>query len=238
MDVFMIIHKLIFRYLEHGDDRGFYGLQARDTAQWLERVGIEMGHGMRALDLGCGHGMIGAELLKRGCQVVFADKSRYLLPEYENVDFRIIDIEKDDLASLGLYDLVICSNVLEHICCPEKLIGAMDLMLNPGGKFYLGWTNGLSPWWGHEFAPFHYLGAERGVRVYDKLIGRPRQHTPYVDLFPISIGRALTLIRENPDLRILRVVPRFYPEFAFITLVPLLREFLTFNCVVLLERVA
>lgn len=231
----MIMHKLIFQYLKHGDDKDFYLLQAKDTVRWMECAGVEMGDGVTALDLGCGHGMIGAELIKRGCQVVFADEVRYLLPEYGDSDFRLIDIEKDDLDSLGQYDLVICSNVLEHISCPERLIGSMDRILKPGGKLYLGWTNGLSPWWGHEFAPLHYLGAERGALVYDKLMGRPRKHTPYVDLFPISIGRTLKLIRTCPSLRVLRVVPRFYPELAFITSIPLLREFLTFNCVILVE---
>jgi hypothetical protein len=59
-----------------------------------------------------------------------------------------------------------------------------------------------------------------------------------VDLFPIGIGRTLELIRDCPSLRVLQVVPRFYPELAIITRIPLLREFLTFNCVILLEREA
>ena len=50
----MIFHKLIFRYLRCGDGREFYLLQAKDTVRWLESVGVELGDGVTALDLGCG----------------------------------------------------------------------------------------------------------------------------------------------------------------------------------------
>jgi SAM-dependent methyltransferase len=233
----MIFHKLALRYVKHGDDRDFYLLQAKDTVRWLERAGVALGDGVAALDLGCGHGMIGAELARRGCEVVFADQSRWLLSEYGDADFRLIDIEKDDIATLGRYDLVICSNVLEHISRPARLLEPMDRLLKPGGKLYLSWTNGLSPWWGHEFAPLHYLGPRRGASLYDRFAKNARKHTPYVDLFPFSIGGILRLARGYPGLRILRVVPRYYPELAFITRIPFARESLTFNCVILLERV-
>jgi SAM-dependent methyltransferase len=233
----MIFHRLVFRYLRYGDDRDFYHLQAVDTVRWLESAGVALGGGTTALDLGCGHGMIGAELTKRGCEVVFADESQWLLPECEDADLRFIDIEKDDIATLGCYDLVICSNVLEHISMPDRLIEPMDRLLKPGGKLYLSWTNGLSPWWGHEFAPLHYLGPRRGASLYDRFAKNARKHTPFVDLFPYSIGGILRLIEEYPSLRVLRVVPRYYPELAFITRIPVAREFLTFNCVISLERV-
>jgi SAM-dependent methyltransferase len=232
----MIIHKLVYRYLRHGDDEFFYRMQAQETVRWLKSVGVEVGRSVTVLDLGCGHGMIGGELSDSGCQVVFADESNCLLPEYRGADLRIIDIEKDDITSLGRFDLVISSNVLEHISDPRLLIGSIEGLLKPGGLYYLSWTNALSPWWGHEFSPFHYLGARRGARVYDRLIGRPRKHTPYVNLFPTSIGGTLKLIRTSPELRVVKVVPRYYPELSFIASIPLLREFLTFNCAVLVER--
>lgn len=232
----MIFHKLALQYLKHGDDRQFYLLQARDTVRWLESVGVELGDGVTALDLGCGHGMIGTELAARGCSVVYADEINCLPPECAGADLRLIDIERDDLGSLGSYDLVICSNVLEHISGPDRLIGSIEHLLKPGGRLYLSWTNGLSPWWGHEFSPLHYLGPKRGARVYDRFVGRPRKHTPYVDLFPFSIGGILRMLNEHPSLRILRAVPRYYPELAFLTRIPVAREFLTWNCVILLEK--
>lgn len=231
----MILHKLLYRYFKYGDDPGFYKLQALDTVDWLERTGV-LRNGLEVLDLGCGHGMIGGELAEKGCRVTFADIENSLSPEYAGADFQRFDVEGDDYDELGAYDLVICSNLLEHIPRPAHLIERVDRLLNPGGILYLSWVNWLSPWGGHEFSPFHYLGSRRGHRIYDRVAGRPRTHTPYATLFPTSIGGVLGMMRRNQTLRVLQVLPRYSPELAFIARIPLLREFMTFNCLVLVEK--
>jgi SAM-dependent methyltransferase len=232
----MIIHRLILQHLAHRDDADFYVLQAVDALRWLERQGVELTSSTRALDLGCGHGIVGAELLKRGCDVAFADAADYLLPDLPKDRFHRIDLDKEDVAGLGKFDLVICSNVYEHLAKPDRFLDSLGRLLNPGGGFYLSWTNWLSPWGGHEFSPFHYLGASRGHRVYDRIVRKPRLHTPFVNLFPTHIGRTLRRLRGHPDLTVDRVAARYYPEFSFVTRIPLLREFLTWNCAVWLRR--
>ncbi len=234
----MIIHRLILQHLGHRDDTEFYRLQARDAIGWLESNGVRLDGSVSALDLGCGHGILGAELLRQGCQVTFADESNGLQPGLESVPFRRIDIDRDDLATLGAYDLVICSNVFEHLARPEQFLGTVARLLKPAGHLYLSWTNWLSPWGGHEFSPFHFLGPTRGHRLYDRLFSRPRVHTPFINLFPTYVGRTLRLVRRQPDLRLLKAVPRYYPELAFLIRLPLVREFLTWNCALLLERVS
>lgn len=232
----MIIHKLAYRHLRHGDDECFYRMQAQETVRWLRSTGVDVGPATRVLDLGCGHGMIGGELRECGCSVVFADEYDGLLPEYEGAYLRLIDIEKDDVTSLGRYDLVISSNVLEHISDPRHLTGSIDGLLEPGGFYYLSWTNSLSPWWGHEFAPLHYLGARRGARIFDRLSERERKHTPFVNLFPYSIGRILKMVRAQEGLSVVAVAPRYYPELSFLMRVPLLRELVAWNCVILVKK--
>ena len=232
----MILHKLLLRGFRHGDDAQFYLLQAQDAVRWIRRGGVKLGPETRVLDLGCGHGILGAETAKAGCAVVFADETNLLLPEIEGT-FRAFNIDRDELSSLGQYDLVICSNVLEHLSRPDSFLANAHAILNPGGVLYLSWTNWLSPWGGHEFSPFHYLGARRGHRVWDKVVGRPRKHTPFVNLFPTCIGRTLRVIRANPQLRILRAAPRYYTELAFLLNIPLLREFAVWNCALLIRNV-
>src|SRR5262245_15320463 len=107
----MIIHKLIAQHLRNRDDAGFYSMQAEDAIAWIERNGARIGPQTSALDLGCGHGIFGEALNRRGCQVVFADASDYLLPSLKGASFKHIDLDRDDLSSVGRYDLVICSNV-------------------------------------------------------------------------------------------------------------------------------
>jgi len=232
----MILHQLLLRHLRHGDDAVFYQLQARDAIRWMEACGVRLGAATRILDLGCGHGILGGELARRGCRVVFADEQNLLLPDIQG-EFRPFNIDRQPLDELGQYDLVICSNVLEHLVRREEFLAAAHRLLTEGGVFYLSWTNWLSPWGGHEFSPFHYLGARWGVRLWDGLVRRPRKHTPFKNLFPTSIGETLALIRRNPHLRVIRVAPRYYTECAFLVRIPLLREFLTWNCAVLLAKV-
>jgi SAM-dependent methyltransferase len=232
----MIIHTLIARYLKHRDDAEFYLIQATDAVRWLKLCGVELGAKTRVLDLGCGHGVFGAEFIKYGCEVIFSDAENTLVKDLASAPFRQFNIDKDDFAALGEYDLVLCSNVYEHLSKPKEFLESVHKILKPNGKLYLSWTNWLSLWGGHEFSPFHYLGPRLGYRVYDKLLKRERKHTPFENLFPTYIGTVLKMIRGNPNLRILRVAPRYYTEFSFVMQLPLVREFLAWNCAMLIER--
>jgi len=158
------------------------------------------------------------------------------LPEIADAPFRVINIDKDDITVLGQYDLVVCSNVLEHLAKPDQFIHSAGKLLSPGGALYLSWTNWLSPWGGHEFSPFHYLGVRRGHLAYDKWTGRTRKHTPNVNLYPTYIGAVLKVIRNDPHLRVLRLAPRYYTEFSFLMGIPGLREFLAWNCAMLITK--
>lgn len=232
----MIIHRLILQYLSNQDDPSFYLFQAEDAVRWLERSGVALNARTSALDLGCGHGIFGSALMKRGCQVTFADESNGLLPEFGSSRFLKINLDQDDMATLGKYDLVICSNVYEHLSQPDRFIQNVGKILNPGGKLFLSWTNWLSIWGGHEFSPFHYLGSRRGHLIYDKLVKKPRRHTPYENLFPTYIGASIKKVRQTPGLRILKMAPRYYPEFSFILRIPVVREFLAWNCALLIVK--
>jgi len=232
----MIIHRLIWQHLHHQDDREFYLLQARDAIRWMESHGVHFAPNMKVLDLGCGQGLFGAELMKRGCDVTFADESNYLIAEIESSRFRPINLDREDVSRLGDYEAVVCSNVLEHLAMPFDFIAGISKLLRPTGRFYLSWTNWLSPWGGHDFSPFHYLGPRTGHRIFDRLVGRKRIHTPYETLYPTYIGSVLRAIRRSPELEILQVAPRYYPELRWITALPGLREFLTWNCAVLIAR--
>lgn len=232
----MILHKLLARFLKHGDDAAFYLLQAQDAIRWLEQSGVQFSPQTRVLDLGCGHGVFGAELVKKGCSVTFADEENFLLSEIANAPFQRINIDRDDLSTLGEYDLVICSNVFEHLSKPFQFLESAHKILAPKGRLYLSWTNWLSPWGGHDFAPFHYLGARAGQWLHDRIVKRPRKHIAFVNLFPTYIGQVFRKIRRNSNLVLLRAAPRYYTEFGFIIHVPMLREFLAWNCALLLGR--
>jgi 2-polyprenyl-3-methyl-5-hydroxy-6-metoxy-1,4-benzoquinol methylase len=231
----MIIHKLIAQHLKHRDDAGFYSLQAEDAISWIASKGVKIGPGVLALDLGCGHGIFGDALKRHGCEVTFADEANFLMPAVKEAPFKQVNLDRDDITTLGRYDLVICSNVLEHLSKPREFIQRLHQILLPKGHFYLSWTNWLSPWGGHEFSPFHYLGPRLGTKAYDAIVKKQRIHTPFLNLFPTSIGTMLREIRKNENLRLVAAAPRYYPEFSVLLHLPGIREFLTWNCALLLQ---
>lgn len=231
----MIIHKLLARHLRHRDDAVFYLMQATAAIEWIARHGGRVGPGAKILDLGCGHGVFGNELLKRACDVTFSDDHCAVNPEIKNTKFIEFNIDTDAISKVGKYDLVICSNVLEHLSKPDVFLKTAHEMLLPDGMLYLSWTNWLSLWGGHEFSPFHYLGTRRGHLIFDKVTGKQRKHTPYVNLYPTYIGSVMKLIRQDTQLKIQYVAPRYFTEFGFIMHIPLVREFLAWNCAMLLK---
>ncbi len=236
----MILPQLLWRFLKHRDDPVFYAMQAEDALRWLDHCGVPLGPGTRVLDLGCGHGVFGARLAQRGAAVTFADATNQLMPEHRQSRFIAVDLDQDvdAVARLGRgqYDLVVCSNVLEHLAHPEQWLSTAHELLADRGHLYLSWTNWLSPWGGHEFSPLHYLGASTGPALYDRLSKRKRFHQPHVNLFPTYIGSILKSIRTTSGLEVERAAPRYYTEFAFLMAIPGVREFLAWNCALLLRR--
>lgn len=230
----MILHRLLWRFLRHRDDAEFYRLQAVDAVRWLKECGVPVGPGTSVLDLGCGHGVFGRELLALGCTVTFADESNQLLPECRLARFEPINLDQDELGKLGRFDLVVFSNVLEHLKRPKEFLTQAHILLNPGGRFYLSWTNWLSPWGGHEFSPLHYLGPQFGPWLFDKL-GKKYFHRPGINLFPTYVGQIMAHIARFTCLRVTRCAPRYYTELSWLMALPGLREILAWNCAMLLE---
>ena len=222
----MIIHQLIRLHLNYEKNaHAFFELQANDAIKWLERGGVEFAKDRTMLDLGCGYGYFGRACAERGMEVTYGDLEDLREESLKDQPFRQVDLNTTDLTSLGQYDLVTCSNVLEHLKNPDHLLQHLDQLLKPGGVFYLSWTNWLSPWGGHEFSPWHYLGKRTGPI-----------HTVGQNLFKTYIGTVLKSLRTHEALAVQRLAPRYYNEFAFLMHLPLVREFLAWNCAVLIQK--
>ena len=107
------------------------------------------------LDLGCGNGSLSHELSKLGFEVYGIDRSesgiqiaREAFPE---VRFSLGDVE-DDLASdpfrAERFDVVVSTEVVEHLYRPRRLIQNAFRLLKPSGHFiistpYHGWLKNV-----------------------------------------------------------------------------------------------
>jgi SAM-dependent methyltransferase len=196
--------------------------------------------GARVLDLGSGPGLYAGLLADAGASVVAADSDPETVARADDRSFEaVVSDARHTPFPDASFDGVFCSNLLEHTPEPLAVIAEIERVLKPGGWAYVSWTNWLSPWGGHSIAPFHYLGAKLGTRVYRRLFGELRERgVPYEDVWPISIGAVLKSVRERPGLEIERAVPRYYPSQSWILRMPGLREVLTWNCLLLLRRTA
>jgi SAM-dependent methyltransferase len=138
----------------------------------------------------------------------------------------------------GAADVAFSSNVLEHVPDPMGLIEEMIRVTRPGGLVYLSYTNWYSPWGGHEMSPWHYLGAGYAERRYVHRHQKLPKNRYGVSLFPLHIGPLLRQVRARKDIEIVVARPRYYPAWCGALLrLPLLREVLTWNLMLIVRRV-
>ena len=192
------------------------------------------------IDLGCGAGAYTEALRARGAEV---------LP---------IDNDPEALAAAGLrprarcsptparYQLrdgyadgVVCSNLLEHTPDPEAVLREIVRVVRPGGFAYVSWTNWYSPWGGHEFVPYQYLGPALLGPSGPPALARPcpQERLPG-GLWYTHIGRTIAYrARARTGCGVERIEPRYWPRLRFIVGIPVLREVLTWNCVIHVRRI-
>jgi len=128
------------------DDTGpFVGLHQLNAVrvEYFRRVFGGFG-GKRALDVGCGGGILAEALAAEGAVVTAIDPSRRSLAVAREhaqrtgvaIDYR--EGRAEDLAALGFrggFDLVFAVDVLEHVDDLDRTLGAIGAVLAPGGGF-------------------------------------------------------------------------------------------------------
>jgi len=150
----------------------------RYVCDQLERFAIKLGHAPRVLDFGCGNGV---------------DLARYIISdqiEYVGVDIHQPSLEYaqkhfmtphsrfvDQVADDALFDVIIFSEVLEHLDDPAQVLKTYAERLAPGGIVIGSVPNGYGLTEIEKFVD-RKLGLYKGlrylVRHVRKLLGRER----------------------------------------------------------------
>lgn len=97
--------------------------------------------GTRVLDVGCGNGAACAEFIKRGCKVVGVDPSEqgidWARRSFPQGRFELLGADRDILNRLDEepFDVVISTEVVEHLYAPREWASGCFVALKPGGRF-------------------------------------------------------------------------------------------------------
>jgi len=130
--------------------------------------------GKRALDVGCGAGLLAEPLARLGAEVTAIDPAEELIAAARDhaagqglsIDYRVTAIENLD----GEFDLITAMEVIEHTAEPQAFLNSLSRRLAPGGLLILSTPNatnwsrlititlaegvGMVPKGTHDFAKF------------------------------------------------------------------------------------
>jgi len=125
-----------------------YDLKRRLEIVFGEMLTAEELHSASVLDAGCGTGWFSAEAAKRGANVVSLDIGPALL--------EMVGQKCDSLRTAGsiltmqfrdnTFDVVLCSEAIEHTTSPSRAVGELVRVLKPGGILVVTCPNRFWYW--------------------------------------------------------------------------------------------
>ncbi len=231
-----------FRH-EQPDPARFYRTLAADTAAmvgdlWRGTHG-EPPAGRTLLDVGGGPGYFAAAFAEAGVRYIGVEpdpgEMHVAGPAFAGVTETFVRASGMALPFADdSVDICLSSNVAEHVPRPWRLGGEMLRVTRPGGLAVLSYTVWLGPFGGHEMGLSHYLGGARAAARYARKHGHPAKNDYGSSLFAVSADDGLHWAASTGAA--VAACPRYHPRWAWwLTSVPVLREFLVSNLVLVLQ---
>jgi len=148
-----------------GESRPLHDLNPVRLSYIADRATLK---GARALDVGCGGGLLSEALARAGAEVTAIDLAPAVLDVarlhlYESglaVDYREVSVETLAEEMPGRFDVITCMEMLEHVPDSASVVRACAKLLKPGGRFFLSTLNRTPLAFGAAI-----LGAEHVLRL-------------------------------------------------------------------------
>jgi 2-polyprenyl-6-hydroxyphenyl methylase/3-demethylubiquinone-9 3-methyltransferase len=180
---------------------------------WIDRLASLAGR--RALDVGCGGGILAESMAGRGAEVLGIDLADrplkvaelHALESGAQVRYRKIAAEALADERPGEFDVVTCMEMLEHVPDPESTVRACARLARPGGWLFFSTIN-RNP----KAFLFAIVGAEyvlrllpRGTHEYGKFI-KPSELTGAVRRSGLEVVE-MTGLTYNPITQVYALHP-------------------------------
>ncbi len=152
---------------------------------------------LNVLDVGSSTGIIDNEISKSIKNLTGIDIDKKAV-EYANKKYKKenLKFEIEDAMNLkyknGSYDIVICSQVYEHVSNPQKLMNEIYRVLKPGGVCYFAAINRFWPMEVHYNLPFLSYLPKKMANIYIKIF---RNKDEYWEN-PLSYWQLKTLVKK------------------------------------------
>ena len=154
---------------------------------WIDKLSPISG--LRALDVGCGGGILADSMARKGAHVVGIDLSTKALKvaqlhaleaQTPNVAYREVSAEALAAEAPGAFDVVTCMEMLEHVPDPASVVQACATLVKPGGWVFFSTINRSAKAFLYAIVGAEYLlkMLPQGTHEYTKMI-RPSELAAY-----------------------------------------------------------
>ena len=130
----------------HGEFRPLHEINPVRIDYIAQRAPLK---GMRVLDIGCGGGLACEAIAKLGATVTGVDLGKTAIEVAElhaldsglKIAYRCESAEAHAMAHAGMYDIVTCLEMLEHVPDPTSVIVAASQLVKSGGAVFFSTLN-------------------------------------------------------------------------------------------------
>jgi 2-polyprenyl-3-methyl-5-hydroxy-6-metoxy-1,4-benzoquinol methylase len=123
------------------------------------------GHGRRLLDVGAADGLLGRHLTARGWKVtgIEGDPAMAAAGAAHCEQMLVADLNRAVPALDGLFDVIVCGDVLEHLADPGHVLRLLMPALAPGGDVIVSVPNVAHLWMRLSLLGGRFDYADRGI---------------------------------------------------------------------------